>query len=274
VERFIKHSIEAALNQTIAPAEIIIVDDGSADETTRIAETYPVRIVRHERNRGLAAARNTGVTSAENELVASIDADCVPKPDWLERLLDVMDGKSVAGACGQLVERNRTRLPDLWRSIHMAQSHGPDPLSDAPFVYGHGTVFRKSALAKVGFYNEKLRTNAEDVYVSEQLKKAGFTVVYQPTAVVEHLRTDTLSSLVRAYWAWNFHGYLQDVTFYNTFRTSGYKLLKGLPALAAEDCRHGRWDCVPVSGLATVYSILADMAYYVRHPGQKRLFDL
>jgi GT2 family glycosyltransferase len=274
VVRFLKHSIEAALEQTIPPAEIIIVDDGSSDETLQIAAAYPVRIVRHKRNRGLAAARNTGVTSARNELVASIDADCVPKPDWLEKLLDCMDDETVAGAGGQLVERNRTRLPDLWRSVHMAQSHGPDRIANPPFIFGHGTVFRKSALEKVGLYNKKLRTNAEDIYISERLKKTGFTVVYQPAAVVEHLRTDTLSSLVRAYWAWNFHGYLQDVTFYNTVRTSGHKLIKGLPALVAEDLRHGRWECALVSSLVIGYSVIADMIYYMGHRGQKRLFDV
>jgi GT2 family glycosyltransferase len=156
----------------------------------------------------------------------------------------------------------------------MAQSHGPDLISDARYIYGHGTVFRRSALEKVGLYNEKLRTNAEDTYICEQLKKAGFRVVYQPAAVAEHLRTDTITSLMRAYWAWTFHGYVQDVTFYNTLRTSGYNLLKRLPALVSEDLRRRRLDCALVSGLVTGYSVLADTVYFFRHRGQKRFFDV
>lgn len=271
--RFINRSIEAVLNQTKPPSEIIIVDDGSSDDTATIAKRYPVMIVRHEENKGLAAARNTGVQSARHELVASIDADCVAKPDWLEKLLDCMTDETVAGVGGQLVELNRTTLPDLWRSVHMKQSHGDELIANAPFIYGHGTVFRKSALEKVGLYNEKLRTNAEDCYISEQLKKAGFTIVYQPAAVAEHLRTDKLSSLMRTYWRWTFHGYLNDMTFSNTIKTSAYNVLKRLPALVAEDLRTGRRGSVVLSGLVTGYSVVADFGHYLRHRGEKRLFD-
>lgn len=271
--RFIERSIEAALNQTMPPSEVIIVDDGSSDETVEIAKRYPVVIVRHEGNKGLAAARNTGVRSARNQLVASIDADCVPRPDWLEKLLERMTEETVAGAGGQLVERNQDSLPDLWRSVHMKQSHGDELIVNAAFIFGHGTVFRKSALEKVGLYNEKLRTNAEDCYISERLKKAGFTIVYEPAAVAEHLRTDGVVSLMRTYWRWNFHGYLNDMTLSNTIRTSGYNILKRLPALVAEDLRTGRTGCVLLSGLVTGYAVVADLGYYLGHRGEKRLFD-
>lgn len=271
--RFINRSIEAALNQTKPPSEIIIVDDGSSDNTVAIAKRHPVLIVHHEGNKGLAAARNTGVQAARNELVASIDADCVPKSDWLERLLDCMTDEMVAGAGGQLVELNRAALPDLWRSVHMKQSHGDELIVNAPFIYGHGTVFRKSALEKVGLYNEKLRTNAEDCYISERLKSAGFRIVYQPAAITEHLRTDKLPSLMRSYWRWNFHGYVNDMTFSNTIKTSAYNVLKRLPALIAEDLRTGRIGCAALSGLVMGYSVVADLGYYLRHRGEKRLFD-
>src|SRR6185503_18295272 len=96
VERFIAPCVEAALQQTVAFDEILIVDDGSTDRTAEIAARYPVRIVRHERNQGLAAGRNTGIREARNGLVAALDTDCVADRRWLEVLLEEMADANVA----------------------------------------------------------------------------------------------------------------------------------------------------------------------------------
>jgi GT2 family glycosyltransferase len=61
VANYLAPVLEGALQQTLPPDEILVIDDGSKDQTCEIAARYPVTIVRHERNRGLAAARNTGI---------------------------------------------------------------------------------------------------------------------------------------------------------------------------------------------------------------------
>jgi glycosyltransferase involved in cell wall biosynthesis len=87
VARFLPTAIESLLAQTLVPAEIVIVDDGSKDDSASVAQRYPqVTVVRHERNSGLAAARNTAFRVARGEFVASLDADCVAEPTWLEKL--------------------------------------------------------------------------------------------------------------------------------------------------------------------------------------------
>ncbi len=66
--------------------EIIVVDDGSQDNTAAIVSKYPVRLVRHRANRGLAAARNTGLEHVKGEVYVSFDDDCVVAPGWLQQL--------------------------------------------------------------------------------------------------------------------------------------------------------------------------------------------
>src|SRR5215217_2869902 len=78
-------AIKSALNQTYPPAETIVVDDGSADNTAAVCARYQVRYLRHERPRGAAAARNTGWRATSAALVAFLDADDVWIPDKLER---------------------------------------------------------------------------------------------------------------------------------------------------------------------------------------------
>jgi len=86
VAQFLPRAIESLLTQTLSPAEILVIDDDSTDDSANVAQRYPrVTVVRHERNCGLAAARNTAFRTARGEFVASLDADCVAEPTWLER---------------------------------------------------------------------------------------------------------------------------------------------------------------------------------------------
>ena len=80
--------LRALESQTIRPAlEVILVDDGSTDATASIGLAYSATVVRHGRNLGLAAARNSGVRTATASVVAFLDDDCEPGPEWAEHLL-------------------------------------------------------------------------------------------------------------------------------------------------------------------------------------------
>lgn len=75
---------------------------------------------------------------------------------------------------------------------------------DEGYLSGFGTLFRKSALERVGGYNELYRTNYEDADVGKRLLKAGYALAYQPAAMAYHMRRDTPYSIVRTAWRWDF----------------------------------------------------------------------
>lgn len=84
----IRDALESALVQTYRNFEIIIVDDGSSDNTREIVESYrsdKIRYVRHEKNRGCSAACNTGIAEATGDLVGFLDSDDCWMPEYLER---------------------------------------------------------------------------------------------------------------------------------------------------------------------------------------------
>lgn len=82
----LRHAIDSALAQTLPPLEIIVVDDGSTDETAEVLAQYGDRIrVLRQANQGVAAARNAGIAAARGDLLAFLDSDDV----WLPRKLEL-----------------------------------------------------------------------------------------------------------------------------------------------------------------------------------------
>lgn len=110
---------------------VVVVDDGSGDETRRVldaaaAGSLDLRVVRHERSRGPAAARNAGWRAADGALVGFTDDDCEVEPDWIARAVAAWDGRAerfVQGATGP-IPRERDRLSPFARTI-VVQEPGP-----------------------------------------------------------------------------------------------------------------------------------------------------
>ena len=245
-----------------------MIDDGSRDRTREIASPYPVRVISHDRNRGLAAARNTGMRSARNELVASLDADCVPEPDWLENLLPCLEDPQVAGAGGRLEETVLTSLADRWRQAHLQESWGDLRVINPPFLFGANGLHRKSALEEVGGYDEVTWTAGcgEDTDMSKRLLKKGYKLVYEPAALVKHIKQDTVRTVLDTRWRWWRYGvqaYFQRIrlrsiaaTFYRAhFRTMFCEHV-------ARDLRSGQYELLWVDSLCLFYMPYRDLKLY------------
>lgn len=199
--RFLGGTLAAVERQTLAPSEVIVVDDGSTDSIEGIAESHGAVYARHRTNRGLAAARNTGVRLSSHGIIASIDADCHPAPTWLESLVHWAN-QGVAGVGGRLLEQNTRTYPDRWRAVHMKQEWGQKRLLNPPFLFGSNTLFQKEVLEAVGGYDDSLRTNYEDVDVSMKIRSRALDLVYEPKAVAYHQRTDSIRTVAETYWRW------------------------------------------------------------------------
>jgi glycosyltransferase involved in cell wall biosynthesis len=258
-ERYIARVLEGVLGQTLAPDQVILVDDASSDRTVEIAQRYPVEIVRHERNEGLGATRNSGFRAARNELVAALDADIVPEPTWLERLLPVLDDPDVLGACGMVLEGAVSGSADRWREAHMRQHWGPEP-KRTTFVFGCNALHRKSAVAAVGWYDESLRTACDDTDIGWRLARGEPLFAYEPSAVAHHVKQDSVRSLVDSYWRWRTCRPQEGGW---TLRRVGGRLVKShwpkARGLIRRDFRTRRWDLLPIDLLVLAYLPYRDL---------------
>jgi len=203
---YVGQAIEAVLNQSRPADEVLVIDDGSADNSAEIIRRYPVHLIQHDVNKGLATSRNTAIAAASGEVLVFVDVDAYADPHMLAVLLREYDDPKVGGVGGQGIESNIRSLADRWRRVHASQTHGQLP-KDVDFLYGICMSFRLSALREVGGFNPVYRTNAEDVDVGLRLNTAGYRLRYEPEAKVYHQRTDDEESLKRTMAAWYAAGY-------------------------------------------------------------------
>lgn len=261
VERFIGECIEHLMQQTLAPDEILVINDGSVDNTVKIANQYPVRIIHHNGNQGLSVTRNTGVNNARNELVASIDADCLASKDWLAELVKLISTSNSAGVGGKLIEKNKDRVTDRWRAIHMRQHWWEDIKINPPFLFGNNNLFRKSILIESGLYNPKYRTNYEDVDICNRIREKGYNLIYNPQAIVYHLRRDSIYSLFNAYWRWTLFDKVEPLNMRSIFLKWWFNLGK-MKYFMMQDLRYHKYDLLFYDILMVFYLSYFDWQHY------------
>lgn len=223
-EKTLGKCLESVLKQNHSIDEILIIDDGSTDKTVEISSKFDVKLITHKNNEGLGASRNTAIKNAKNEFIAALDSDCTASGNWLEKLMKNFKDNSIAGVGGRVIE-SCDEVIGRWRDAHMGQAWGEEKIVNPEFIFGSNTVFRKSALEQTG-YNHKYRTNYEDVDLSQRLMKNGFRLVYEPHAVVRHLRKDTIGSVMKSSWAWTFHGFKEPNSVFNLLKRLKFNTYK------------------------------------------------
>lgn len=177
--------------------EVIVVDDGSTDCTSEIASEFDVWLIRTE-NGGLSAARNVGLEAATGEIVAFVDDDAWPDPDWLRYLAHAFVSTDHAGVGGP-------NLPPRDASVvESAVAHAPGGpthvlLSDevAEHIPGCNMAFRRDALLEVGGFDAQFRIAGDDVDICWRLQEHGRTIGFCPAAVVVHQRRQSIRAYLR-----------------------------------------------------------------------------
>ncbi|OGS49131.1 MAG: hypothetical protein A3K68_04070 [Euryarchaeota archaeon RBG_16_68_13] len=199
--RRIATALEAVLNQTLAPVEIIVVDGRSTDDTVAIAMAYGARVL-FEGDRTRAGACQEGLLAATGEFVAFTDADCVPEPTWLERL-HAGFAHGIVGVGGRIENRGDTfwqhavngALDTVLGSANSVQGRPFRDRRDVTSISGCNSMYRKADLLGAGGFRRELVTT-EDTELNRRMLERG-RLLYVPDAVVHHRHERGLRDFAR-----------------------------------------------------------------------------
>ena len=197
--RTIGGCVEALGRQAWLPPsyEVIVVDDGSTDDTADRAAGAGARVLRQP-NQGPAAARNQGARAASGEILLFTDADCVPQPDWVLRMLEPFADPLIQGTKGvyvsdqaELVARFvQLEYEDKYR--RMAREEWID------FVDTYSAAYRRDLFLEAGGFDTSFPgASVEDQELSFRLAEAGHRMVFVPRAVVRHSHAADLRTYLR-----------------------------------------------------------------------------
>ncbi|MFH0880858.1 MAG: glycosyltransferase [Lentisphaerota bacterium] len=236
--------LDALMAQTMSSSlyEVIIVDDGSTDDTEEIVRRYEgrapaVRYVRQD-NRGPAAARNVGARESRGALLLFTDADCVPTPGWIEEMVRPFDDPEVVAVKGIYKTRQRELVA---RFAQMEFEDRYDLIEKAgrvDMVDTYAACFRKAVFLRMGGFDESFPApNGEDMDLSFRLDEAGFKLVFTRLAVVFHTHPACLGKYLllkfsRAYWRMSVYRRHPAKVAKDSYTPTTLKLQTGLMALA------------------------------------------
>lgn len=188
-EKTIGQCLKALAQQSYPPDsyEVIVVDDGSADNTAAVIKDHPVKYI-HQENQGPAAARNNGADRANGSIILFTDSDCVPDVDWISRMVASFDEPEVMAVKGAyrtmqkpLVARfAQVEFEERFEMLKKAES------IDMVDTYSAG--FRRDVFMDMGGFDTSFPVaNNEDTEFTYRMAARNYKMVFSPGAIVYHL---------------------------------------------------------------------------------------
>lgn len=197
--RLLPRCLRALARQSLPPGqyEVIVVDDGSRDDTAGVARRWGARVFR-QAPLGPAQARNQGVREARAPIVLFTDADCAPAEDWIESMLRPFKDPSIVAAKGVYRSRQKALVARFVQREYESKYERMLRQFTIDFVDTYSAAFRRDAFLAAGGFSAAFRTaSVEDQEFSFRLHERGAKMVFVPGAVVEHLHVTTAWGYLR-----------------------------------------------------------------------------
>ena len=283
-DRYIPQAVESVLNQTYPVNEIIIIDDGSTDQTRSVLQPYFDRIhYVYQENQGVSVARNHGIKLSTGTFIAFLDADDVFLPQKLELQLQVFAENPQLGIVQsgwRRVNQQGEMIMDVepWKQV--PQLNLETWLRWKPFGTMGTLLFRREALQQVGGFEPGL-THAEDVDLILRLSLAGYTSawLHQPTVCYrqhdQNTMRDGISQAKSINWVLDRFFRLPNIPLeiqlienwvrYSTLLwSSWYLYYTGFPQEMVDYLKKS-WQYSPFSSIETIINWVEGFVEYSNH---------
>jgi len=204
-EKTILKTLEALEKQNFdKPFEILICDDGSKDNTVKIAKQFakkskiPVRVFANP-HQGPAWQRNFGAKKAKGKIIVFTDSDCIPGKNWLKEMVKPIEKGIAHGVQGTYKTLNKESLIARFEGYEIEKRH--ERMKKQKYIDFIGTfsaAYLKEVFLKFGGFDTRFKTaSGEDPELSYRISKAGYKLVFNPRAYVYHPHPSSLKKYLK-----------------------------------------------------------------------------
>ena len=200
---FLERCLNAVLAQeTVEPFEVVLVDNGSSDDSVAYTRRcFPrVRIIEAKKNLGFAGGNNLGIKAARGHHIVLLNNDTQVRPGWLRALIEAAESTPEAGAiAAKLLFLDPPNTIQNAGSLLLSDGSGADrgfrepdhgqyDVREEVFgVCGASALYRREMLDDVGGFDETFFLYYEDTDLNWRMRLRGWKVIYEPSAVVDHI---------------------------------------------------------------------------------------
>lgn len=240
-------TVETILKSTYKNLEVIVVNDGSTDNSDKLMKDFiavyekktenkehaPRLVYAYKQNEGKGKALNDGIRLSTGEIIISIDADCVLLPDTVEQFVRHFEDEKVMAAVGNVKIGNQSTLLGTLQHLEFLFSFyfkKADSLFNTIYIIGGAAgAFRRSVFDKIGLYSSDNIT--EDIDLSVRIQKAGMRIVYAADAIVYTEAATTFKGLAAQRLRWKrgrFQTFYEHRNFFFSDKDKHNKMLSWL----------------------------------------------
>ncbi len=208
-----------SLEYPLEKLKIIVVDNGSTDNTAEIIHKFPIKII-HEPIAGRGNARNAAIRACQTEFLAFTDADCRAASDWLKQLMGEFQDPMVGAVGGDIItpgEEPLARFYELRRIVSNKEFSGNHRFSP-PFLATANTIFRMKALLECGGFSREFIAG-EDADVCWRIQSMGYEIKYIPGGRIYHYHRATWKGLLKQSIEYGYGGVHLFHRYHRRFQT-------------------------------------------------------
>ena len=250
--QFVRRAVEMLARQTFRDFEVIVIDNGSTDDSANGLERKapPVFVIRSSRNLGFAAGNNRAAQQARGRWLALLNPDAFPEPGWLAALVGASEKHPAFAMFGSklVLDGDRGRLDGVGDVYHVSGMYWREgqgqPLSsfiDEPREIfapcAAAALYRRDAFRAAGGFDEDFFCYGEDIDLGFRLRLAGHRALYVPDAVVHHVHSGTT-------------GRYSDFSVYHGHRNLVWTYVKNMPGILF-------WTYLPFHLILNAASVVA-----------------
>jgi len=217
--------IASLQKQTLPLDEILIIDDGSIDNSAKLARDLRCRVIRFEENLGRGHSRNVGISECKTDFALFCDSTNILPPNFSALAIKHFNRTEISAVFGRIV--NHPELNDVfsrWRGRHLFREHleHRNDVHEVRCLISYAVLARKEAVLSSGNFDRSLR-KCEDQDMGEKLIGSGYKILSDPSLLAYSVRKESMTSLAIRFNRW-FSFHQQDFrcleAFLKTLRSS------------------------------------------------------